>query len=63
MALRDSDGSSAELVVLLLLEDCQRSPTWSSPRHREIASYCITHLVSYSALALDVYTGGLLTRV
>jgi len=24
VALRDSDGSSAELVVLLSLEDCQR---------------------------------------
>lgn len=29
VALRDSDGSSAELVVLLSLEDYQRSSTWS----------------------------------
>jgi hypothetical protein len=46
VALRDSDGSSAELVVLLSLEDCQRSPTWSSRERREIVSYCITPLVS-----------------
>ena len=39
VALRDSDGSSAELVVLLSLDDCQRSPTWSSRERREIGSY------------------------
>ena len=58
VAIRDSDGSSAELVVLLLLEDCQRSPTWSSRGRREIVSYCITHLVSAFALTLYMTTAG-----